>query len=34
MHSGELLAAHFDERMASSEKSDETPDQAQGLARV
>ena len=34
MHSGELLAAHFDERVAASGKSDEAPDQAQGLARV
>lgn len=30
MHSGELLAAHFDERVAAPE----TLDQAQGLARV
>ncbi|MFF1253896.1 GntR family transcriptional regulator [Pseudarthrobacter sp. NPDC058329] len=34
MHSGELLAAHFDDRVAESEKSDEAPGKAQGLARV
>lgn len=38
MHSGELLAAHFDERVATSETATETPDEAlkkaPGLTRV
>ncbi|MGN7201336.1 hypothetical protein [Arthrobacter sp. SAFR-044] len=34
MHSGQLLAAYFDKRMASFETSDEAPDRAHGLTRV
>lgn len=34
MHFEQMLATHFNKRAASSEKSDEAPNQTQGLARV